>query len=96
MDEPGATNRSLCLRIGITLRNTQVFEQVHPLAPDTKDPHIWGPAHEEAYGRTFDELVRQGNLHNPDVKPSFDLVECPEGMGGPRVHPGWDTGTRPN
>ncbi len=54
MNEPGAAERPQCLRISITLRSTEVFEQVYPLTPDVKDPLVWGPAHEEAYGRTFD------------------------------------------
>lgn len=89
MDEHVAPEQPKCLRISITMRNTLVFEQLHPLAPGTKDPHTWGPVHEEAYGRTFDELVRQGHLHNPDVKPSFDIVDCPDEMRGPSIHPAW-------
>lgn len=78
-----------CLRIQITLRSTKVFELDHPVTPDIADPAVWGPGHEAAYGRTFDELVRQGHLHDPTVKPAFAVVDCPEATPQLRIARGW-------
>ena len=91
MDEQASAvaEQPRCVRIRITMRNTEVFEQVHRLDPDVSDPQTWGPAHEEAYGRTFDEMVRQGHLHNPAVKPAFEIVDCPEELRGVKVHSAW-------
>ncbi len=84
-----APQTAKCLRIQITLRSTRIFELDHPVTPEMGDPTVWGPAHEAAYGRTFDELVRQGNLHDPTVKPSFAIVDCPAPVPELRVARGW-------
>jgi hypothetical protein len=78
----------------ITLRTTQVFEQIHPLPPDLDDPQTWGPVHEAAYGRTFDEMERQGQRHDPTVAPSFAIVPCPNELGGTQIHAGWNKPAR--
>jgi hypothetical protein len=85
-----------CLLMRITLRSTEVFEQLHPLPPDLADPETWGPVHEEAYGRTFDELVRQGHRHDPNVAPAFAIVPCPADLRRPHIHAGWTTSPQPS
>ena len=84
-----------CLLMHITLRSTQLFERLHRLPPDLADPQTWGPVHEAAYGRTFDDLVRQGHLHDPTVTPSFAIVPCPADGRGPQLHAGWTTPAEP-
>jgi hypothetical protein len=80
-----------CLLMRITLRSTEVFEQLHPLPPGLDDPHTWGPVHEAAYGLTFDELVRQGHRHDPNVAPAFAIVPCPENLRRAHIHARWYT-----
>ena len=96
MSDDATADQPQCLLMRITLRSTQVFEQLHPLPPGLDDPQRWGPVHEAAYGRTFDEMARQGHLHDPTVAPSFAIVPCPAELGGTQIHAGWTTPAQPS